>query len=185
MRNLDHPGDRHDRAGPSATSRHQPHRNARSRVQRHGTLTLMAGIDLLTVTSTPLSKSATAAASSSSFSSSSTPPILPDTAIEGHPRQPPPLIVSKETTAWLSLSLSALYLHFHAQHGSWLISSRASSPSWRARAPPPSGFLQTRTQERLMASSTTSITSQSFTPGRYKSVTRLTSIGGHISKTFY
>src|SRR6266700_850785 len=109
--------------------------------KRHGTLTLMAGIDLLTgqvhalVKSLPRRKpgNATAAVNSSSFSSSSTPPTPPTPRSRSFSTTIPPMSRARPQAGLLRSPLAASPSRSRRRMGHGSISSRASSPSWRVQ----------------------------------------------------
>ena len=110
--------------------------------KRHGTLTLMAGIDLLTGSVHAVVKERHLAASSSSFSSSSIPPILPIPQLKSSSTTTP-LMSRRRPRLGLPFSpLGALPSLSRPSTGHGSTSSRASSPSWRARCSATSGSPQ-------------------------------------------
>src|SRR5215831_7513767 len=109
--------------------------------KRHGTLTLMAGIDLLTghvhalVKSLPRRRpgNATAAANSLNFSSCSMPPIRLTLRSRSFSTTIPPMSRTRPRAGWRRSPLAASPSHSRRPMAHGSISSRASSPSWRVR----------------------------------------------------
>ena len=88
--------------------------------KRHGTLSLLAGIDLLTDKVHALNENAAAKASSSNSSSFSMPPIRPappmKLILDNHSAH-----ISRETRAWLDTRPPGRFdFTFTPKHGSWL-----------------------------------------------------------------
>ncbi|MBV8096087.1 MAG: IS630 family transposase [Acetobacteraceae bacterium] len=101
--------------------------------QRHGTLTLMAGIDLLTGHVHALVKERRRSDEFIEFLKTLDAAYPADTAIEvildNHSAD-----ISRETTSWLAAQpIGRFAFTFTPTHGSWLNISKASSPNWRAR----------------------------------------------------
>ena len=109
--------------------------------KRHGTLTLMAGIDLFTghvhalVKSLPRRRpgNATAAANSSNFSNCSMPPIRLTLRSRSFSTTIPPMSRTRPRAGWRRSPLAASPSHSRRPMAHGSISSRASSPSWRVR----------------------------------------------------
>jgi transposase len=114
------PGDRYDRAGSPATARHQPDRDGYHEYKRHGTLTLMAGIDLLTGHVHALVKERHRSREFIEFLKLLDAAYPADTAIEvildNHSAH-----VSRETTSWVPAQpIGRFTFTFTPTHGSWL-----------------------------------------------------------------
>src|SRR5215469_14152884 len=109
--------------------------------KRRGTLTLMAGIDLLTghvhalVKSLPRRRPGndTAAANSLNFSSCSMPPIRLTRRSRSFSTTIPPMSRTRPRAGWRRSPLAASPSHSRRPMAHGSISSRASSPSWRVR----------------------------------------------------
>ena len=101
--------------------------------KRHGTLTLMAGIDLLTGHVHALVKERHRSREFIEFLSSSTPPTPPTPQSRSFSTTIPPMSRARPQAGWLRSPLAALPLRLRRRMGHGSISSRASSPSWRVR----------------------------------------------------